>query len=184
MDSAFAWIGQIMEWLGKFFPRLLIVRRTHAGVKFVQGAKVVKLNPGIHFYWPLITEVEVMPVVRQTHNLVTQTLTTKDDVSVIIGAVVIYEINDIIAAKSENWDIDDTVSDITQMAVMKIVSNWTYNDLRDQLGDKVENELGIETRRQLKPFGIKVLRCGASDFGKCRVFRVISDEGIAHVRPK
>jgi regulator of protease activity HflC (stomatin/prohibitin superfamily) len=175
MDSAFAWIGQLMEWLGAFVPRLKIIRRTHAGVKFVGGSKVVELKPGLHFYWPFTTEVEVMPVVRQTHNLVTQTLTTKDDKTVIVGAVVIYEINDVVSAKSENWDIDDTVSDVTQLAVVKIVGTWNLTDLRAELTDKVENELSIETRRQLKPFGVKVIRCGISDFAPCRVIRVIND---------
>lgn len=179
MDSAFAWIGQIMEWFGNFVPRLKLIRRTHGGVKFV-GSKVVELKSGWHFYWPLTTEVEVLPVVRQTHNLVTQTLTTKDDKSVIVGAVVIYEINDVIAAKGESWDIDDTVSDITQLAVLKVVNTWAYDDLKNQLYDKVENELSIETRRQLKPFGIKVIRCGISDFAPCRVIRLVNDAEVVN----
>jgi Membrane protease subunits, stomatin/prohibitin homologs len=178
MDSAFAWIGQIIEWFGNFIPRLRIIRSTHAGVKYVRGARVIELKPGLHFYWPLTTEVEVIPVARQTHNLVTQTLTTKDNVSVIIGAVVIYEINSIVDALSNNWDVSDTISDVTQMAVVAVVNNWDYIDLRNQLSAKVENELSIETRKQLKPFGVKVLRCGISDFSQCRVYRVINDAGV------
>jgi len=174
MDTAFAWIGQIMEWLGKLIPRLLIVRRTHAGVKFVGGSRVVELKPGLHFYWPITTEVEVLPVARQTHNLVTQVLMTKDSKSVVIGAVVIYEINSVVDALSNNWDISDTISDVTQMAVVAIVNNWTFDELRAELAGKVENELSIETRKQLKPFGIKVLRCGVSDFSQCRVLKLIT----------
>lgn len=181
MDTAFAWIGQIMEWLGKLIPRLLIVRQTHAGVKFVRGNKVIELRPGIHFYWPLVTEVEVMPVARQTHNLVTQTLMTKDGQTIIIGAVVIYEINSIVDALSNNWDVSDTISDVTQMAVVNVVNNWNLSDLRAELSGKVENELSIETRKQLKPFGVKVIRCGVSDFSICRVHRLITDAEAAPV---
>jgi len=39
--QAFDWIGQIVEWLGRFVPRLLIVRSTHGGVKFRHGAPMV-----------------------------------------------------------------------------------------------------------------------------------------------
>jgi regulator of protease activity HflC (stomatin/prohibitin superfamily) len=181
MDTAFAWVGQIMEWFGKLIPRLLILRSTHAGVKFVCGWRVVELKPGLHLYWPLTTEVQVMPVARQTHNLVTQTLTTKDGRSVIIGAVVIYEINNIVDALSNNWDVSDTISDVTQMAVVNVVHNWNLDDLRADLTGKVENDLSIETRKQLKPFGVKVLRCGISDFSPCRVYRVITDAEAAQM---
>lgn len=184
MDTAFAWIGQIMEWLGKLIPRLLIVRRTHAGVKFVGGSKIVELKPGLHFYWPITTEVEVMPVARQTHNLLTQVLMTKDGKSIVIGAVVIYEINNIVDALSNNWDVSDTISDVTQMAVVNVVNGWDFADLQKELGAKVENELSIETRKQLKPFGVKVIRCGVSDFSLCRVHRVITDAEAALVGRK
>lgn len=175
MDTAFAWIGYIVEWFGKWIPRLLIIRRTHAGVKFACGNLVKPMRPGLHVYWPLVTEVEVIPVARQTHNLITQVLMTSDKQSVVIGAVVIYEISNIVDALSNNWDLSDTISDVTQMAVVKIVSNWSLNDLQDELSGKVENELTIETRRRLKNFGITVERCGVSDFSTCRVYRVIND---------
>ena len=179
MEAAFAWIGWIFEWLGKLIPRLLIVRSTHGGVKFVGGSKVKELKPGLHVYWPVVTEVEVIPVARQTHNLVTQVLMTKDGKSIVIGAVVIYEINSIVDALSNNWDVSDTISDVTQMAVVNIVNGWDFAELQKELGAKVENELSIETRRQLKPFGVKVIRCGVSDFSLCRVHRVITDaEGV------
>lgn len=179
MEAAFAWIGWIFEWLGKFVPRLLIVRSTHAGVKFVHGSRAVELKPGLHFYWPVVTEVEVLPVARQTHNLVTQVLMTKDGKSIVIGAVVIYEINSIVDALSNNWDVSDTISDVTQMAVVNVVNAWDFAELQKELGGKVENELSIETRKQLKPFGVKVIRCGVSDFSLCRTHRVITDaEGV------
>ena len=184
MDTAFAWIGYLMDWLGKWIPRLLIIRQTHAGVKFVCGRKVVEMKPGLHIYWPITTEVEVMPVARQTHNLLTQILMTKDKQSVVIGAVVIYKINNIVDALSNNWDVSDTISDVTQMAVVKIVSNWNLADLQSELTSSVEKELGIETRKRLKHFGVEVERCGISDFSICRVYRVINDAEVAIARTR
>jgi regulator of protease activity HflC (stomatin/prohibitin superfamily) len=175
MDTAFAWIGYLMDWVGKWIPRLIIIRSTHGGVKFVGGKKVVELKPGLAIFWPLITIVEIMPVARHTHNLSTQVLTTKDGHSVVIGAVVIYEINNIVDCLSNNWDISDTIGDVTQMSVVKIVSNWNLAELKAELMGKVENELTIETRRRLKHFGVAVERCGISDFSPCRVYRVITD---------
>ncbi len=175
METAFAWIGWIVEWLGKLIPRILIIRHTHAGVKFVWGSRVKRMGPGVHIYWPVVTEIEVYPTARQTHNMVTQTLTTKDGQSVVVGIVVIYEINDIVAALSNNWDVGDTLSDVPQMAVVKVVNGWNYADLRAELTGKVEAELTRETKHKLKSFGVKVERCGITDFSPCRVTRLIND---------
>ncbi len=179
MDTAFAWIGYLMDWLGRWIPRLLIIRQTHAGVKFVGGSRVIELKSGIHFYWPLVTDVEVMPVARQTHNLTTQVLMTADKQTVAIGAVVIYKISNIVDALSNNYDISDTIGDVTQMAVMKVVSTRLLAELQGELSGKVENDLSIEVRKRLKHFGVEVERCGISDFSVCRVHRVITDAEAA-----
>jgi regulator of protease activity HflC (stomatin/prohibitin superfamily) len=179
MDSAFAWIGYLMDWFGKFIPRILIVRATHAGVKFVGGSKVRELKPGIHFYWPLTTEVEVVPVARQTYNLVSQVLMTKDKQQIVVGAVVIYKIINIVDALSNNWDVNDTIGDVTQMAVVKVVNQWPLDEILAQLTDKVELELSKETRAKLKRYGVEVERCGFTDFSTCLVIKTLADAGPA-----
>ena len=66
MESAFAWLNQLIEAVFRFCPRIVIVRATHAGVKWVHGWKVKAMPPGLHWYWPLTTEVEVLVTARQT----------------------------------------------------------------------------------------------------------------------
>ena len=78
MESALGWLQSIFDTILKLFPRLLIVGATHGGVKFVRGSKVVELKPGLHLYWPIVTEIETYCVVRQVIDLPTYTLTTKD----------------------------------------------------------------------------------------------------------
>ena len=85
METAFAWLGEIMNWFGKWFPRLLIVRSTHAGVRFRHGKKPEALMPGLRVYWPLVTEVDIIPTARQTHNLPTQALMTSDGKKVVVS---------------------------------------------------------------------------------------------------
>ena len=183
MDSAFAWIGQIVEWFGKFIPRLAIVRSTHAGVRFRHGSIAKRLGPGLHFYWPIVTEVDIMPVARQTHNLASQSLLTKDGKQVVVGGVVVYEIKDIVAALSKNWDISDTINDITMVAITEIITTHELDYLLGHVTDEVQAKLSQVTRKKLKPFGIRVYRAALTDFSTCMVVKNITGNSSSLVVP-
>lgn len=176
METAFSWLGQMMEWLGKLIPRIIIVKRTHGGVKYVHGHKVVRLDPGLHFYWPIVTEVELHPVARQSVNLPTQVIMTKDRVSFVVGVVSVYEIHDIVAVLSRNWDTDGTVLDITQTAVVEVCAGMTSDELIDKIKTEVKMALTKTTRHFLKPYGIRVKKCAVTDFSICKVFKLVGDQ--------
>lgn len=171
MDSAFAWIGSIVEWFGNFIPRVKIVRSTHGGLRFRRGKIVREIKPGLCIYLPLITEVEIMPVARQTHNLPSQSLLTKDGKQVVVGGVVVYAIADIVACLSRNWDVSDTISDITMLAIAEVVTKHDLAHLLDKLTDKIQTELTRVTRRKLAVYGVKVYRVGVTDFSTCMTIR-------------
>lgn len=175
MEGAFAWLGQLVEWLGSLIPRIMIVRATHGGVKFCRGHKIKEMKPGLHVYWPIITEIEVIPVARQTHNLPNQTLITRDGKQVTISGIVIYEINNVVKALTKNWDYNDTVSDVSMAALAKVVVETDYAELTSNV-DKFCKELTYETRKRLRSFGIRVHRVFITDFSQCRVIRLVGDQ--------
>lgn len=175
MESAFAWIGWIMEWLGSFVPRIKIVRSTHAGVRFRRGKFASELKPGLHIYWPIVTEVEIIPVARQTHNLPSQSLVTRDGKKVVVGGVVVHAIKDIVAALSNNWDVSDTIDDITMCAITQVITSHDYQYLLTNLTGAVQMELTRVTRRKLSAFGVKVYRTALTDFSTCLVIKNIGN---------
>ena len=176
METAFAWLGEIMNWFGKWFPRLLIVRSTHAGVRFRHGSKPSPLFPGLRVYWPLVTEVEVIPTARQTHNLPTQALTL-DAKKVVVSGVVIYKINDIVATIARNWDVSDTLNDISMVAITQIVTTHSLQYLLEHLTNEVQEKLTRETRHRLRRYGVYVYWTALTDFSECVVIKNISSGG-------
>jgi regulator of protease activity HflC (stomatin/prohibitin superfamily) len=174
METAFSWISEIAQWLGRFIPRLLIVRSTHAGVKFRHGKRPEPLAPGLRFYWPLVTEVEVIPIARQTHNLPTQALLTADGKKVVVSGVVVYKIKDIVATIARNWDVSDTINDITMVAIMQVVTTHTLEYLLKHLTDEVQDKLTHETRKKLRVYGVGVYWTALTDFAECLVIKNIS----------
>lgn len=173
MESAFAWIGSIIEWLGNFIPRVKIVRATHAGVRFRHGKTAEAIKPGLCVYWPIVTEVDIIPVARQTHNLPSQSLTTKDGEKVVVSGVVVYSIKDIVACMAKNWDVSDTINDITMCAITHVITQHTYSHILENITGGIQTELTKETRRKLKSYGVKVVRTALTDFSTALVIKNI-----------
>jgi regulator of protease activity HflC (stomatin/prohibitin superfamily) len=171
MESALAWLGQLIEWVGKLIPRLFIVKATHGGVRFKHGKNVTELVPGVHVYWPIVTEIELWPVKRQTHSTPTQSLLTKDQKQVVVSGVVIYEIGDIVAALSKNWDINDTINDIAMVAITEVVASNELAYLTEHLNESVRRQLLAVTRKKLSPFGIRVFKASLVNFSTCMTIK-------------
>lgn len=175
MEAAFAWIGQIAEWIGQFFPRWVIVRSTHGGVKWVRGHRVVPLEPGIHFWWPVTTELLIYPTARQSTNLRGQTLVTKDDKAILVSGLIVYEVSDIEALVGQTFEPDDTIEEITLGVINRVCCRKTWRELRDDHeSGKLDKELLHRTRQALAPYGVKVLRTALTDLAPCRVFKLAS----------
>ena len=169
-------LSQVAHTLFSIVPRMLIIRATHAGIKYRFGKHAIAMGPGLHWYWPLITEVDIRVVARQTNKLKPQVLETKDGVPVIVGAYIVLYINDIVSASAKNWDIDNTVDDIARSAVVEVVTNHSYDELRNG----AVRQLTRLCRSKLKQFGVGVRRAGVTDLCKCRVYRVVggmNDDG-------
>lgn len=177
MEAAFAWVGYLVDWIGAWIPRMKIVRSTHAGVRFKRGRDPQKIEPGLCWYWPMTTEVEIIPVARQTHNLPTQSLITKDGKKVIVSGVVVYAVKDVVAAIANNWDVSATINDITMCAVTHVITKRTHQDVLENLTGKVQSDLTKETRKKLAAYGIRVFRTAVTDYCTAVIIRNIGGSG-------
>lgn len=177
METAFGWLSEVFNAILSLVPRIVIIRATHGGVKWRRGKHIIAMPPGLHIYWPLMTEIEVMPTARQSKNIPIQHLTTKDGKKVAIGVVVVYRIKDVVQAfGGANWDVDTTVNDISQAAVVCQIAGRTHDELLTMIGAGILNgPLTEATRKELSKFGVSVLRCKLTDFAECRVLKIMLD---------
>ncbi len=183
MEAAFSWLGQIFEAILLLVPRIVIVRATHGGVKWRNGSGVKIMKPGLHCYWPLVTEIELIAVARQTFTPQKQTLTTKDGTKVIVGTVVVCCIRDIEQAVGRiNWDIGATINDITQAAVVSVIAKRTYREILDLIiTGELNKFLKDAAQKDLHQFGVTVSQCKLIDFSDCRVIRLVTDANLSRV---
>jgi regulator of protease activity HflC (stomatin/prohibitin superfamily) len=191
MESAFGWLGEIFNALLSLVPQIVLCRATHAGVKFQAGRTVRLLRPdngvpfpcikwwksfpylwfqrtGVHVYWPLVTETEIVPVKRQTTNLVNQYLCTSDGSTIGVGGIIVYEVSDVEKLLTECYDYEDTIQDLALAAIKKVVTSHSITDLQKGNG-KVDKELTLELRKDLSRFGVRTVRVTLSDLAPCRM---------------
>jgi len=178
----FDWINDLIQALFSFIPRPLIIRATHGGVKWRWGSHVIELKPGVTIWWPLTTEVCTLVTARQTYNSPTQALMTKDKREVVAGGVIVYSIKDVLQAIGKrNWDVDTTVNDMTQAAIVEVVTKHTLDDLLANLCGDIATSLTRTCRKELRQFGVYVHRAAVTDFSTCRAYNMMGSTSYAPV---
>ena len=186
MESAFAWLNQLFQAVYQFFPRILIVRATHGAVKWCRGKHIKLLSPGLHWYWPLTTEVELIVTARQTLAIPDQVMATKDGKKVVVKTLVVYRIPDPVRAIGKtNWDVDTTINDLTQSAVVRVIATHTYDEIMAGIRDEsLTKTLTHAVRKELRQFGVHVVRSKLVDFAETKVLKLVMSQadrtGMAH----
>lgn len=173
MDAALGWIGELVRAMASVVPRLVLVRKTEQAVKFIRGsAKVV--GPGLHVFWPVTTEVDVVPVVRQVMELAPQTLLTTDAVPVVVGGVVIYAITDLHAYLVENFDASESLSEAAQAGIRNAVVSLSLDDLQEARV-KLDRKLTRAVGRAVKEFGVEVEAARLTTLAPANVLSLVGE---------
>lgn len=170
------WFGTIGETLIKLFPHLKIIKSTQCGVKWRRGNEIYILPPGIHWFWPLISVVEVVTTVRDTMDLNGQTLVTKDGKSILTSGMVMFSINDVEKLLTSAPDYQNTIVDLCMNCIHDVFIKYEWEQLKAGI---LDGSIGKELRRaasdELRPFGVKVITLGLKDLAPVRVLKIVQD---------
>jgi regulator of protease activity HflC (stomatin/prohibitin superfamily) len=173
--------GNLLNWFGSFVPRILIVRKSHKGIAFVHGNKVKILEPGLRVYWPLVTEVEIKNITRQTLHFATQTLTTKDKKSIVCDGSIVYRVNDITKYVVDTADVNEAIVETCMAMMRKVIKSHTYEELLDLMTDnKMDLLLTEEAEIMVSEFGVKVVYVRLSDFSATKVLTLTGSVAQAY----
>jgi regulator of protease activity HflC (stomatin/prohibitin superfamily) len=182
MDAALGWLGHLVEWFGRFVPRLEVVPTTHAGIKFVYGKRAIACPAGLHVYWPLVTRWDCYATARQTANLPAQDITTADGRSIAVSGVITYEIVDVLAIYAHAWDPENTVKDIAVSAFGEVLARLSWPQMQaKQRAGILRHRLRKACQAELADYGVRVIACSTPSLVSARVYRVLqsqSQDGI------
>ena len=178
MDGAFAWLSDLLWWLANFVPRLIIVKVTHQGIAFKRGKIVIPLMPGLHVYWPFWTLVILYPVKRQSLDLPTQCIASKDGKQIVVSGIIIYEISDIETALASQWDVAGTCQDLARCALASTIREADSKDLEEDLSF-YEETFAETCRERLSDYGVHVLGAGITDFAQTKAYTLFNGGQLA-----
>jgi regulator of protease activity HflC (stomatin/prohibitin superfamily) len=173
LESAFAWIGQIAEWVGRFFPRREILDTTEGAIKYKRGKNPVYCGPGIHWWWPYASKWSAHPIARQTDRLETQTMETKDGKTFLVSATITYEVVDLEAFVTRIHSQLTFVIDTAMLAVHDVCCDFDWDGLQaEQRKGTIKTKLKNEAQKTLGEYGLKVLKLQLNSLARCRVLKI------------
>lgn len=190
MDGAFQWISDLIYWIAQFFPKWQVVPETHAGVKYVRGRAVPVPAGSVVIWWPFWTEVLLLPVVRQTLNLPSQALMTKEILnddgeveeeskSITVAGIVVFDVKDVLKACTEVHDLDEAIQDLALAAIKHVLWPKSLSEIF-AAGEEIDEELRKSLRSNLRNFGVEIRNVFLSDVSTCTVLKHIgSAESVA-----
>jgi len=170
-------IAEILEWIMKVVPRIVIIEPYRKGVRVRWGKYVKILNKGLYVYWPVTTMITPLVTVRQTINLPNQYVVSSDGKPFGASGVVVYRVLNAEKALYETHNIDIAIGDVAMCGIRNALSKVDSDTiLKDR--NSYEDNLMIEVRDQTKDWGIKIMKVSLMSIVPVRVLGLMSSDGI------
>ena len=163
---------QLIERFGYQLMPYVIIEEWNAGVHLRFGKWIKTLYGGIHFKIPFFDSIIECPVITQSINLPSQTLTTLDDESVVLKSIIRYRVINVRNYLLGVMHANDVLIDTTQGIIRDVVEITTWDDLVN-----VNETITKEVKRFVKKWGIEVEAVTITDLGVVTSYRIFGDEG-------
>lgn len=171
--NLFSVLGDLVNWLGSLLPRWGLVRSTEAGVVFHRKGQRILKGPRLFWWLPCISEVEIVPVVRQVIDLIPQTLMTKEGKSVIAGAIVVYAVADVHKYLVENHDAERSLAEVANAALREAIVSKTLAEIQENDRKTMDNALTRAAKDHLAEFGVEIERMRLTDFSTAQIVNYV-----------
>jgi regulator of protease activity HflC (stomatin/prohibitin superfamily) len=140
-------------------------------VAFVHGHRIKEWKPGLHWYWPVVTAYKLIATVRQTQRIQSKVIMTKDLRTVTVGALVTYEVDDVVSAVAKIADLPSDIMERSQGAILAEVSERTLEEIqsnRQEFNASLTERVGSV----LNGYGVQILQAQLTEFAPCRAFAI------------
>lgn len=176
MTTALVWLNDLIQWFGRWVPRVVLIHATHKGVRFGPRGGAVAVGPGLVFYWPMTHDLVQVPITMQSLQLNGQTLHV--DYEGVVPRVAVctlnvqFSISDAVKAATRVLHFPALVQNRAQsIAVM----HWKGQMVGGAWIEAAKEQLG----RELGAFGIHVHALDIAGIGIGVVMKSVADWSYA-----
>jgi regulator of protease activity HflC (stomatin/prohibitin superfamily) len=166
-------IDFILAFVDEINP-VVIIDHYDRGVRLRRGKKVnnnTVLEPGWHWKIPFIDRIITQMVKTTTIDLAEQTVTTKDGKSVVVKAVIKYEINDVEKVLLEVNSPIDAVADMSKGIIREAIVERNWSECHDS---ELSNKILRRVRNEADNWGIKVNKVTLTDLAEMQSIRLLN----------
>jgi regulator of protease activity HflC (stomatin/prohibitin superfamily) len=175
-----SWVDAIVQNLLailRFLSPVRVVRVYQRGVVFRFGIVVRTVAPGLRFLWPCkVEEMELVQVAEETRNLLSQTVTTADDISVTFSVNLVFRVIDPALYLCAVFNFDDSLDAFAMTHLAARAREQTWGELREGQ-KKLEASLKGTLTTRLDKWGAEIVSVGFTDMTKAQPFRLFGDPG-------
>jgi regulator of protease activity HflC (stomatin/prohibitin superfamily) len=146
------------------------------GVVLRFGLKHRDISPGFHWIWPFhIEQYYSCSIAVETATVGPQSLTTKDDKSIVVSTIITFEVADSTKFLLEVEGGHQVIEDSAYGAVADFVMKRTWNQLREI--EDINNDLSKLVRRKASKYGVNIISAQLCDFTASKSLRLIQPLG-------
>lgn len=162
-------IDLIVTFIHDFLP-FKIVNQWEEGVHLRNGKFKRVVKPGLNFKVSFFDTIITTPVITQTVNLRSQTVTSRDEKSIVLSSIVRYHVHDVEKFLLGVMHANDVLVDTTQGIIRDIVEETDWNDLVD-----LTNKVLPIVNEQVNKWGITIELVSFPDLGEIITYRIINE---------
>ena len=134
------------------------------GLVYIDGRLIRELGAGVYGFWNVLAlpRIDVVEARRQTVEVPGQEILTRDKVTVRVNISAVYEIANVVTARSAVRDVAQHLYRSLQIAVRQTLGKRT---LEEALADKadIDEAVSAEVRREMELYGVRVIAIAIKD---------------------
>jgi len=123
--SGFAWLNELMTWLGRWVPRIRLIRCGQDGVLFSPGGRVQRKPPGVVMFWPIVQDLEIVSTRERTMEISGQAIGKGPFETRMISMIVTFRVIDAVRALVSLQGITSNIDDRAQAHLTRAAMNIT-----------------------------------------------------------
>lgn len=167
----------LTEWLFQNLGALIPVCKIHSyerGVKFRNGKDIKELKHGIYLYVPFLESIEKVDIQQQTHNLLSQSMTSVDMLPITFSCNLRYRVKNARKKFTVVHDFDESLNNEVMMVIADEAAKMTFSDLIKKR-NMVERRALKRIARQAAKWGAIVDDFAFTDLVQARTHRFFGD---------
>lgn len=163
-------IKELLEYIFNAFKIWVIVQSWESGIRVRCGKRIKIISPGIHFKLPYFDSVYVQEIRLRIVSMPTQTITTKDALTVTLSAAIGYSIKDIEKLYKTLYHPETTIKNMAMAFISDYISKKHYSEITLE-----DIEASAVNHLKEMDHGIDFSYLKITNYAQVKTYRLIQD---------